>query len=232
MSIVFKSLIGTLAVVSTLAGTVGATLYVGRWMDFAIHDAVAQQLAELQSEEEMRHVGINCEEADPSAWAAFEEMNQPPGGALMDSRVVAVLIDQLCEASPQERDVWTQLLRRPESHESYRSLLSYYHGKSPGIFERTSEQAPAAAVIQRASMPPSPSLPGGEIPGAANSTAMPGSAIEALRMARHLLLEQALSEELSALCERHERLIESQPQSQPVREAPAGPSHSPTHFPD
>jgi hypothetical protein len=227
MSIVFKSLIGTLAVAGTLACTAGTTLYVWRCMDFAIHDAVARELAEMQSNAGLCHVGIDREEADPAAWAAFEEMDEPPEGALMDSRVVAVLIDELCEASPREREVWTQLLRRPGSHEAYRSLFAHYHGRAPQHVERTSEQAPTAPVIQRASMPPSPALPGDEIPCAVNSTDMPGSTIEALRMARHLLLEQALREELSALCERYDRLIESQPQLQPLREAPAGASQSP-----
>src|SRR5689334_16441592 len=104
MSIVFKSLIGTLAVASTLACTAGTTLYVWRCMDFAIHDAVAQQLAEMQSEEVMYHAGIDRLEADPAACPAFEDMNQPPEGALMDSRIVAVLIDELAGASPQERE--------------------------------------------------------------------------------------------------------------------------------
>jgi len=131
MSLVFKSLVGTLAVASTLAGTVGTTLYVWRCVDFAIHDAVAHQLAELQSEEGMGHVSIDRGEADSETWSVFEAMNQPPEGALMDSRGVAVLIDELCEAGPQEREVWTQLLRRPDSHESYRRLFSYYHGNSP-----------------------------------------------------------------------------------------------------
>jgi hypothetical protein len=232
MNIVFKSLIGTLAVTSTLACTAGTTLYVWRCMDFAIHDAVAHHFAEMQSGEGMRHVGIDGEEADPAAWTAFEEMHQPPDGALMDSRIVAVLIDELGEASPQERQVWTQLLRRPGSHESYRSLFSFYHGKSPQNDERTSEQVPAASLIQRASMPPLPSLPGAAIPEAANSTAKLGSAIEALRVARQLLLEKALNEELSALCERYDQLLESRPQSPQPREASLEASHSPTHFPE
>jgi hypothetical protein len=101
MSLFFKSLVGTLAVASTLACTVGTTLYVWHCIDFAIHDAVAHQFAEMQSEEGMDRVGFDRDVSDPAVWTAFEEMNQPPDGALMDSRIVAILLDELGEASPQ-----------------------------------------------------------------------------------------------------------------------------------
>ena len=232
MSIVFKSLVGTLAVASTLAGTVGTTLFVWRSVDFAIHDAVARQLAEMQSEEVMYHSGIDRLDADPAACPAFEGMNQPAEGALMDSRIVAVLIDELAGASPQEREAWTQMLRRPDSHESYRCLFAFYHGKARQNGERTSEQVPAAAVIQRASMPPSPSLPGDETCESDNSTATLGSAFEALRTARQVLLQKALNEELSALCERYDQLLESRLQSQQLRDAPVDSTNSPAQLPE
>src|SRR5262245_7930760 len=230
MSLVFKSLVGTLAVASTLAGTVGTTLYVWRCVDFAIHDAVAHQLAELQSEEGMGHVSIDRGEADSETWSVFEAMNQPPEGALMDSRGVAVLIDELGEAGPQEREVWTQLLRRPDSDESYRSLFSYYRGMAPQNVRRTIEQP--TSVIRQASMPPSPSLPGDGGPRAANSAAALESSIEALRIARQLLIEKAMNQELSVSCERHERLFESRPQPQQLREEPVESNAAPAQSPD
>jgi hypothetical protein len=81
-------------------------------------------------------------------------------------------------------------------------------------------------------MPPSPSRPGDEGPRAANSAAALESSIEALRIARQLLIEKAMSEELSGSCDRHERLAESRPKLQQLRQEPLESNAAPTQSPD
>jgi hypothetical protein len=225
MSIIFKSFLGTLAAVSMLACTAGATLYLCRCMDYAIHDAVAHHFAEMH-ESAMYHFGMEALGGAPVGCAEFDEMHQPCEGAPIDSKIVAALIDELGEAGPEEREAWTNLLRHPGSHEAYRSLFAHYRGRAPQNFQGMSPPVQAASAVERPALAPSGPCPGAEFPECGNSSAMIKSALEALQAAEQLLLEKAMSEDLSKLRQLREELIEQQ-QSR-LRDQPADSGNSST----
>ena len=231
MRTICKSLIGTLAAVIILAGTAGASLYFCHRMELAIRNAVVRQFAELQSEEVICGVLVDASNATDAAAGesgGCEEMSQPGfAGALVDSNVVAVLIEELGEASAAERGVWTKLLRSPASPEAFRNLISHYHGKTPHPLQPTNEpvQVASAEVPQQSASPCS--CQGPEIIGPEKSSVVITSAIETLQEAEQLLLKKAVNEYLFELCQLREHLIEKRQQLQQLKDEAVQSADSP-----
>ena len=131
MSVIFKSLLGTLIAFGILICTAGTTLYVCDRIDLTIHDAVALHLSDMRSGDVAYSVPPDPVSPGPTELAGWEVPSpQPVEGTPVDSRVAAVLVEELAEASPEERQVWADLLRNPGSHEAYRAFFSHYRGKS------------------------------------------------------------------------------------------------------
>jgi len=219
MKTIFKSLIGTLAAMFILACTAGASLYFCHRMESAIQDAVARQFAELQTEDEFCGVLVDAADAAARGSGACEEMS-PPGyaGTLVDSHVAAVLIEELCEASPAERGLWTKLLRSPASPAAFRNLIAHYHGKTPQPLQPTNETVQVACTEAPPEAASPRSCQGPEILAPEKSSVVIISAIDALQEAEQMLLKKAVNEYLFELCQLREHLIEKRQQLQQLKD--------------
>jgi len=192
-------------------------------MDIAIGDAVARQFAELRSDDAVSGVIANASDSAQGASCACMEMcPQAVEGAFVDSKVVAVLIEELSGASPAEREVWTNLLRSPTSTSSLRHLFAHYHGNAPTQLQQTSGQVQVtfAETPQEISPPSSCEAPqrisltcscrvAETLPP--KESAVIESAIGALQAATQLL-KDAVDENLSMLSQLRDSLIEQRQQ--------------------
>ena len=223
MRTIFNSLIGTLTAALILACTAGASLYVCHRMDIAIGDAVARQFAEMQPNDAVLGVAADASAiAQGTCGPSAEASPQSVAAAFVDSKVVAVLIEELSGASPEEREVWTNLLRSPTSAGPVRNLFAHYHGKAPTHLQQTSGhvQVTCAEAPQEISPPCSCEAPQHvSLTGSCrrvetstpeySSTEM-NSAIDALQAAEQLLMKSVHENFLELLQLREDLLKQRQ----------------------
>jgi hypothetical protein len=234
MKIIVCSLIGTLAAVCMLACTAGATLYCSHCIELAIRDAVARELDATQPQDAIRCIAATtppacdvCAEACPrAACVACADACAPADeGMALDSKVVAVLIQELCDASPAERAVWMKLLRNPNSDESYFNFFAHYHDKSPLSFHRTCTHAQFTSAESEPGLSPTCACPCAALK--CEKCDAVKSAIAVIQDAERLLLEQAAADDLPQLRALCEKLGEKRQQLQASTEGPGFASEAP-----
>ncbi len=225
MRMIVSSLIGTLAAVCILACmlacTAGATLYCSHCLENRLETAIGESFEFPQPGDAVRCIPASASDSAPAVCDACADKCLPADeGMSLDSKVVAVLIQELCEASPDERAVWMKLLRNPNSDESYFNFFAHYHGKTPLNFHRTCSHVEFTCPENQPQFSPTPpcaclySCPYAAHLKCDKSCKAINAAIAVIEVAEKLMLEQPATDDLSQLRALRAKLTEMRQQLQ------------------